>query len=378
MRPVSSRQRTQRGDAEALERRRRACARACRSSTTAIVVRCRRMPADRRIDRDRRARRRRARRRGIRASRVRACELRARGRSAPRPSCATTSSPLVSLSRRCTMPARGSAASAGAWCSSAFSSVPSRLPLPGCTTRPAGLSSTMSASSSCTIVERDRPAAAIGERRRRRPPARRRRARRRATRRFAADDAPSTRHVAGVDPALQAAARMLRHELRERLVEAQARERRRHRQRRRRTPPGRRRRRQRPVGYNSRDSRSDADERSCDGRGWRVWLACALRRCLVAGCSLLPDVKDETASWSAEKLYSTAHDAMMEGQLYAGDQAVRDARVALSRTAATRSRRFSKARSRTGAPTSRRPPPRPATASSARIPTIRTSTTRTT
>ena len=33
----------------------------------------------------------------------------------------------------------------------------------------------------------------------------------------------------------------------------------------------------------------------------------------LAGCGLLPDVKDETAGWSAEKLYSNAHDAMLEG-----------------------------------------------------------------
>ena len=48
------------------------------------------------------------------------------------------------------MPARGSPLSAGAWCSSAFSSVPAQLPLPGCTTRPAGLSITSTSSSSCT------------------------------------------------------------------------------------------------------------------------------------------------------------------------------------------------------------------------------------
>jgi outer membrane protein assembly factor BamD len=33
----------------------------------------------------------------------------------------------------------------------------------------------------------------------------------------------------------------------------------------------------------------------------------------LAGCGLLPDVKDETAGWSADKLYSNAHDAMLEG-----------------------------------------------------------------
>ena len=34
---------------------------------------------------------------------------------------------------------------------------------------------------------------------------------------------------------------------------------------------------------------------------------------LLAGCGLLPEVQDETASWAADKLYSTAHQAMVEG-----------------------------------------------------------------
>ena len=33
----------------------------------------------------------------------------------------------------------------------------------------------------------------------------------------------------------------------------------------------------------------------------------------LAGCNLLPEVKDETANWSAERIYRTAHDAMVEG-----------------------------------------------------------------
>ena len=65
---------------------------------------------------------------------------------------ATTSNPLVSLSRRCTMPARGTPASAGACASSALSSVRSGWPAPGCTTRPAGLSITISCASSCTTL----------------------------------------------------------------------------------------------------------------------------------------------------------------------------------------------------------------------------------
>src|SRR6266576_288141 len=33
----------------------------------------------------------------------------------------------------------------------------------------------------------------------------------------------------------------------------------------------------------------------------------------VASCSWLPEVKDETAGWSAEKLYDEAHGAMVTG-----------------------------------------------------------------
>ncbi len=47
-------------------------------------------------------------------------------------------------------------------------------------------------------------------------------------------------------------------------------------------------------------------------RGW-LWV-CALALSLaVGGCGLLPEVKDETSGWSAERLYKAAHDAMVEG-----------------------------------------------------------------
>ncbi|MEO7499108.1 MAG: outer membrane protein assembly factor BamD [Casimicrobiaceae bacterium] len=46
---------------------------------------------------------------------------------------------------------------------------------------------------------------------------------------------------------------------------------------------------------------------------WRGWLAAALVALFASGCNLLPEVREETASWSAERLYSTAHDAMLEG-----------------------------------------------------------------
>jgi outer membrane protein assembly factor BamD len=33
----------------------------------------------------------------------------------------------------------------------------------------------------------------------------------------------------------------------------------------------------------------------------------------LTGCGLLPEAKDETATWSAERLYQAAHDALLEG-----------------------------------------------------------------
>src|SRR5882762_9253097 len=53
---------------------------------------------------------------------------------------ATTKRPLVSLSSRCTRPARGSRASCGSSARSAFCRVWRALPAPGCTTSPRALS----------------------------------------------------------------------------------------------------------------------------------------------------------------------------------------------------------------------------------------------
>jgi outer membrane protein assembly factor BamD len=49
--------------------------------------------------------------------------------------------------------------------------------------------------------------------------------------------------------------------------------------------------------------------------GARRVLATLLLAAAVAlsGCNLLPEVKDETASWSADRLYQSAHDALIEG-----------------------------------------------------------------
>ena len=52
---------------------------------------------------------------------------------------ATTINPVVSLSKRCTMPARGTPLSWGQWCNSAFNKVPPWWPAAGCTTKPAAL-----------------------------------------------------------------------------------------------------------------------------------------------------------------------------------------------------------------------------------------------
>ena len=46
---------------------------------------------------------------------------------------------------------------------------------------------------------------------------------------------------------------------------------------------------------------------------WQVWLLGALMALAVAGCGLLPDVKEETSGWSAEQLYRNAHEAMLDG-----------------------------------------------------------------
>lgn len=46
---------------------------------------------------------------------------------------------------------------------------------------------------------------------------------------------------------------------------------------------------------------------------WRVLFAAALIALMAAGCSLFPDVKDETADWSADRLYQTAHEALVGG-----------------------------------------------------------------
>ena len=48
-------------------------------------------------------------------------------------------------------------------------------------------------------------------------------------------------------------------------------------------------------------------------RGVAGLLAAAVLVLALAGCGLLPEVKDDTATWSADKLYNTAHEALAEG-----------------------------------------------------------------
>ncbi len=47
-------------------------------------------------------------------------------------------------------------------------------------------------------------------------------------------------------------------------------------------------------------------------RPWRRALLVGFALAL-AGCGLLPEVKDETAGWNADRLYQTAHEAMLQG-----------------------------------------------------------------
>jgi len=47
-------------------------------------------------------------------------------------------------------------------------------------------------------------------------------------------------------------------------------------------------------------------------RGWLwVWLLAVAM--VIGGCSWLPEVKDDTATWSADRLYQEAHDALLSG-----------------------------------------------------------------
>jgi hypothetical protein len=95
---------------------------------------------------------------------------------------------------------------------------------------------------------------------------------------------------------------------------------------------------------------------------------------LLGGCSLLPEVKDETIGWSANRLYSAAKEAMGDGSY---DKAVKYFETLESRYPYGRlpSRRRSRSPTPTTRPTSRPPPSPPPTASSSCTRTIPTSIT---
>lgn len=44
-----------------------------------------------------------------------------------------------------------------------------------------------------------------------------------------------------------------------------------------------------------------------------LWLWLLAIAVVIGGCSWLPEVKDETGNWTADRLYKEAHDAMVEG-----------------------------------------------------------------
>src|SRR5512134_2518244 len=54
------------------------------------------------------------------------------------------------------------------------------------------------------------------------------------------------------------------------------------------------------------------DSLRASGGAWRRVLL-ALAAFALASCGLLPEGQDETAGWTAERLYSQAHGAMLEG-----------------------------------------------------------------
>jgi outer membrane protein assembly factor BamD len=59
---------------------------------------------------------------------------------------------------------------------------------------------------------------------------------------------------------------------------------------------------------------SPSVSRTAPWAGLRTLLLAFVAALALAGCSLLPDFKgDETAGWTAQKLYQTAHDALIEG-----------------------------------------------------------------
>jgi outer membrane protein assembly factor BamD len=68
-----------------------------------------------------------------------------------------------------------------------------------------------------------------------------------------------------------------------------------------------------PVNTQS-QSQSIFAVRMPDSRAVLAWIAAMMLALCFAGCGLLPDAgKDETAGWSAERLYREAHSMLVEG-----------------------------------------------------------------
>ena len=201
---------------------------------------------------------------------------------------------------------------------------------------------------------------------RRRPPAaaRARCARRRSHSRLPSARAPSTSDMARLQPGLQAVARILREHARQRLVQAQAAELARHR------------------GRERRDGRILPFEFLLGGIifSHETQFTCSAappapaRRSCCGGCGLLPKEADETAGWSAQRLYGEAKDAMADRTGRRRSSTWRSSRRAIP-TAATRSRRSSRSPTCTGRTASAPPRSRRRTASSSSTRTTPTSTT---
>ena len=102
------------------------------------------------------------------------------------------------------------------------------------------------------------------------------------------------RDVAGLEPGLQPVARVLREQPRQRLVEAQ--------------PAERRAARARVIGA-TKAAPSRVVSRAIIFLPHAPQFTClSSPRCLVVGCA--SDIDDETAGWSAQRLYGEAKDAM--------------------------------------------------------------------
>ena len=248
----------------------------------------------------------------------------------PRPS-----RPLVSLSRRCTMPARATAAS----CGRVVQQCVGKRAVAVAAARMNDQAGRLVDHEYRLVLVHDRQAAAPAARTRQRrdptadAPGHARRRRPCGSRRAGA---PASSHAAGVDPGADAAARMLGQTVARAPGPAACP----------RTRPvwsardGRR-----PLrrGYNSRLRAEQAMMSKLSGYS----VASLILMCVaLAGAAWLPEVKDETANWTAERLYQEAHESLLAAN-YTRAIKLFDTLEGSFPTAGSRSRRFSKAPTRT-------------------------------